>query len=122
MPVLVSVPAPHKTSAVFLLDFCIVITSEELEHWEGMGLTLGYLTALKLNNNPSQLDAINQSLTTTGFTMVQGPPGTGKTSTVLGILNSFHIREYNKYYRMACEIFLGEEGIRCRNTKNPMPW
>ena len=36
-----------------------------------------------------------------GFTLVQGPPGTGKTSTILGILNAFHIREYNRYYQRA---------------------
>ena len=36
-----------------------------------------------------------------GFTLVQGPPGTGKTATILGILNAFHIREYNRYYQRA---------------------
>jgi hypothetical protein len=33
--------------------------------------------------------------------LVQGPPGTGKTATILGILNAFHIREYNRYYQRA---------------------
>lgn len=30
--------------------------------------------------------------------MIKGPPGTGKTTTLTAILNSLHIRQYNKYY------------------------
>eukprot|EP00937_MAST-01D_sp_MAST-1D-sp2_P006031 g6031.t1 len=33
-----------------------------------------------------------------GFTLVQGPPGTGKTTTLLGLLNTLHQRDYNAYF------------------------
>ena len=98
------------------------ITIQEMQSWDLLGLTLKYLSVLKQRYNPSQLDAIQKSLGSSGFTLIQGPPGTGKTFTILGILNSFHIREYNKYYRMAVDIFLSDEGIRCRNSKNSESW
>ena len=98
------------------------ITVEELKRWEDLGLTLRFLTVLKRTNNPSQLRAIHTSVCSPGFTLIQGPPGTGKTSTILGILNAFHIREYDRYYKMAVEVFLGEEGIRCRESKDAAPW
>lgn len=37
--------------------------------------------------NPSQINAIKESLKLEGITLVQGPPGTGKTTTVLGTLS-----------------------------------
>lgn len=98
------------------------ITVEELKRWEDLGLTLKFLTVLKRTNNPSQLRAINTSICSPGFTLIQGPPGTGKTSTILGILNAFHIREYDRYYKMAVEVFLGDEGVRCRESKDAVPW
>jgi superfamily I DNA and/or RNA helicase len=33
------------------------------------------------------------------FTLVQGPPGTGKTHTVCGILNLWHLVQYQIYYK-----------------------
>lgn len=41
-----------------------------------------------------------------GFTLIQGPPGTGKTTTLLGVLNAIHVREYNRYYDavLACAL------------------
>ena len=33
-----------------------------------------------------------------GFTLVKGPPGTGKTTTLKGLLNLIHIREFSRYY------------------------
>lgn len=98
------------------------ITVEELKRWEDLGLTLKFLTILKRTNNASQLRAIHSSISNPGFTLVQGPPGTGKTSTILGILNAFHIREYDRYYKMAVEVFLGAEGVRCRESKDAAPW
>ena len=98
------------------------ITVEELKRWVDLGLTLKFLTVLKRTNNHSQLHAIHSSMCNPGFTLVQGPPGTGKTSTILGILNAFHIREYDRYYKMAVEVFLGEEGVRCRESKDAAPW
>eukprot|EP00192_Tetraselmis_astigmatica_P002163 CAMPEP_0117691478 /NCGR_PEP_ID=MMETSP0804-20121206/25743_1 /TAXON_ID=1074897 /ORGANISM="Tetraselmis astigmatica, Strain CCMP880" /LENGTH=1048 /DNA_ID=CAMNT_0005504717 /DNA_START=243 /DNA_END=3386 /DNA_ORIENTATION=+ len=32
------------------------------------------------------------------FTLIQGPPGTGKTHTVRGILNTWHLVQYQRYY------------------------
>ncbi|CAM9423280.1 unnamed protein product, partial [Ectocarpus fasciculatus] len=32
------------------------------------------------------------------FTLIQGPPGTGKTSTLLGLLNIIHVKEYAVYF------------------------
>jgi hypothetical protein len=30
--------------------------------------------------------------------VTQGPPGTGKTHTVLGILNTWHLTQFQRYY------------------------
>lgn len=56
------------------------------------GLSRRFLAMLQSSYNPSQLHAISVAATAPGFTLVQGPPGTGKTSTLLGILNSIHVR------------------------------
>lgn len=51
--------------------------------------------------NPSQLRAISAAASEYGeggFTLVKGPPGTGKTTTLVALLNSLHIRQFNKYY------------------------
>lgn len=95
---------------------------KELKQWEDLGLTFHFLNALKKSSNKSQLDAIRYSISTPGFTLIQGPPGTGKTTTIIGILNAFHIREYDRYYRLAVDVFLGPEGQRCRMSKDPVPW
>ena len=95
---------------------------EETRKWEDLGLTNRFLTAIKRSSNVSQLEAVYRSVSCTGFTLIQGPPGTGKTSTILNILNAFHIREYDKYYRIAVDIFLGEEGVRCRRSQELGPW
>ena len=52
----------------------------------------------------------------TGFTLVQGPPGTGKTTTVIGLLNSIHLKEYTVYYDSLLSAALGQEGERCRQA------
>lgn len=77
---------------------------------------------LRLKYNPSQLHAIHTAVDQQGFTLVQGPPGTGKTSTILGILNAIHIREYNGYYKLALEAILGTEGMKCRAQPYEHPW
>ena len=33
-----------------------------------------------------------------------GPPGTGKTTTLKGLLNSLHLREYNRYYNAVLDV------------------
>lgn len=95
---------------------------EETKKWEDLGLTHRFLKVIKKSSNVSQLEAVYRSVSSTGFTLIQGPPGTGKTSTILNILNAFHIREYDKYYRIAVDIFLGEEGVRCRRSQELGPW
>ena len=32
------------------------------------------------------------------FTLIQGPPGTGKTHTVLGVLNTWHLTQFQRFY------------------------
>eukprot|EP00775_Hariotina_reticulata_P003845 gene3845-4102_t len=38
-------------------------------------------------------------LTDVPFTLIQGPPGTGKTHTVLGVLNTWHLVQFQRFYR-----------------------
>lgn len=39
--------------------------------------------------NTSQAEAIVNTITNSGFSLIQGPPGTGKTKTILGIIGYF---------------------------------
>jgi ABC-type Mn2+/Zn2+ transport system ATPase subunit len=71
------------------------------------GLSNTFLRHLTEKYNSSQLKAIISSLNNEGFTFIQGPPGTGKSTTVLGILNSIHLKEYNKYYEELLTVALG---------------
>ena len=58
--------------------------------------------------NVSQLKAVEQSLwplasmdrrvKASPVTLVQGPPGTGKTHTIMGILNAWHLLQYQRHY------------------------
>ena len=49
--------------------------------------------------NQSQQTAIKSiALTSSSVSLVQGPPGTGKTSTLLGVLNTLHLLQYEAYY------------------------
>jgi senataxin len=59
-----------------------------------------------LNNafNDSQLEAITAAATSEGFTLIKGPPGTGKTTTLKGLLNSLHLREYSRYYNAVLDV------------------
>jgi hypothetical protein len=72
--------------------------------------------------NESQLSAINTATNQYGFTLIQGPPGTGKTSTIIGMLNSNHLREYDCYYKLVLDTILGPEGQLCRASTNEIPW
>jgi hypothetical protein len=39
----------------------------------------------------------------------------GKTSTVLGLLNIIHVKEYAAYFEQCVACLLGAEGLRCRD-------
>ena len=67
----------------------------------------GFVAYAKKKFNPSQLLAISASATEYGdggCTLIKGPPGTGKTTTLVAVLNSLHIRQFNKYYAMLSDI------------------
>ncbi|CAB9520022.1 Probable helicase DDB_G0274399 [Seminavis robusta] len=76
--------------------------TEMLEKMGGsQALGPGFTSYAEKKFNPSQLKAIVASAHEYGeggFTLIKGPPGTGKTTTLVAVLNSLHIRQYNKYY------------------------
>ena len=79
------------------------------------GVSPAFMGMLRSCFNHSQLLAVSKAAEKSdGFTLIQGPPGTGKTTTVVGILNTLHIREYNKYYEEVLSTLTGTEGIICR--------
>jgi hypothetical protein len=51
-------------------------------------------------------------------TPAQGPPGTGKTHTVLGILNAWHLTQFQRYY-IALEAWLVRQALAVRGAA---PW
>lgn len=67
-------------------------------------LGLGYVRWLRSAFNESQLEAITAAATSEGFTLIKGPPGTGKTTTLKGLLNSLHLREYSRYYNAVLDV------------------
>ncbi|KAL7685134.1 putative P-loop containing nucleoside triphosphate hydrolase, DNA2/NAM7 helicase, AAA [Plasmopara halstedii] len=78
------------------------------EHKQGTmqldSLGLKYVQWLKKTFNESQREAITAAATSQGFTLIKGPPGTGKTTTLKGLLNSLHLREYNRYYNAVLDV------------------
>ena len=95
-----------------------------LTKWNMAGVGWAFNSYLHSKFNDSQRGAIQSAVeTNTGFCLIQGPPGTGKTSTILGLLNSLHIRDYNKYFETLLSHALGPEGLRCRERPaDPVPW
>ncbi|ETV98166.1 hypothetical protein, variant 1 [Aphanomyces invadans] len=67
-------------------------------------LGMAYVAWLKKTFNESQQEAIAAAATSHGFTLIKGPPGTGKTTTLKGLLNSLHLREYNRYYNAVLDV------------------
>ncbi|RLN61321.1 hypothetical protein BBJ28_00005324 [Nothophytophthora sp. Chile5] len=67
-------------------------------------LGLKYVQWLTRSFNESQQEAIAAAATSEGFTLIKGPPGTGKTTTLKGLLNSLHLREYNRYYNAVLDV------------------
>ncbi|KAE9031373.1 hypothetical protein PF011_g155 [Phytophthora fragariae] len=78
------------------------------EHRQGTmqldSLGLKYVQWLSRTFNESQREAITAAATSEGFTLIKGPPGTGKTTTLKGLLNSLHLREYNRYYNAVLDV------------------
>uniref|UniRef100_A0A061SGN7 Senataxin n=1 Tax=Tetraselmis sp. GSL018 TaxID=582737 RepID=A0A061SGN7_9CHLO len=84
------------------------------QQWPHEVAQQGYNEALKRKYDFSQLKAIEESCAHLShpcfggggredapwlpFTLIQGPPGTGKTHTVRGILNTWHLVQYQRYY------------------------
>eukprot|EP01034_Spumella_vulgaris_P022183 gene22183-28293_t len=99
-----------------------VSIEQEVMEWRMNGVTDKFMTYLRRKYNPSQLHAIRTAATQMGFTLIQGPPGTGKTSTIIGMLNSIHIREYNRYYELALSTVLGPVGQACRESNSQKAW
>lgn len=95
---------------------------QEVEAWRMEGVTDKFMRYLRSKYNNSQLYAIRTSTSQMGFTLIQGPPGTGKTSTIIGILNAIHIREYNRHYEEALYTVLGPVGLNCRNSNSEVNW
>ena len=89
---------------------------------KSLGLPSKFGKYINNNFNISQIKAIQRAAQDEGFTLVQGPPGTGKTSTLLGMLNAIHLREYNKYYAFAIATVIGPEGWKCRQSANNKLW
>jgi senataxin len=100
----------------------LTVEEEEVARWTMRGCTDRFSRYLREKFNPSQVHAIHAAVDQQGFTLVQGPPGTGKTSTIIGILNAIHIREYNNYYKLAVDAIVGPEGQRCRTQPYEHPW
>mmetsp|Transcript_14860 Transcript_14860/g.42847 ORF Transcript_14860/g.42847 Transcript_14860/m.42847 type:complete len:1072 (-) Transcript_14860:2242-5457(-) len=74
----------------------------------------GFVAYAKKKFNPSQLLAISASATEYGdggCTLIKGPPGTGKTTTLVAVLNSLHIRQFNKYFSMLSDIAKSESVV-----------
>ena len=38
----------------------------------------------------------------------------GKTTTIMGILNALHVRDYNNYFESVLDVALGPAGVQCR--------
>lgn len=60
-------------------------------------------TATHLSAPPPEKGGnFDQGATPLPFTLIQGPPGTGKTHTVLGVLNTWHLVQFQRYYSSLC--------------------
>lgn len=95
-----------------------------------MPVELGYgiQEHLRQTFDPSQSDAI--FMTTAHFSedetnekpilpvmLIQGPPGTGKTHTVVGILNLWHLVQFERYYKRILAHFRNSEPETMKKTE-----
>lgn len=99
-------------------------SSSKTDVWQEIkGLPPKFLKVLKNKFNESQLLAIRMACRDENkILLVQGPPGTGKTTTIIGILNAIHLREYNRYYKACIEELIGPKGMQCRQARDIKPW
>lgn len=86
------------------------------------GVTDTFVAIFKHRFNISQLKAISAGVNNVGITAIQGPPGTGKTTTIIGLLNALHIRQYYSYYETLLATALGEEGQKCCGSDAEKKW
>ena len=86
----------------------------EVPQVSGIGSSL--FPILQKQYNPSQMTAIYSSVEANkrGLCLILGPPGTGKTTTILGIINTLHVKYFNRSYESAIAMVLGGEGMKCR--------
>ena len=64
-------------------------------------LPTNFRSYLSTHLNEHQLLAVKSAThrsMSPGFTLLQGPPGTGKTKTVIAVLNSLHLRAFQRHY------------------------
>ena len=64
----------------------------------------GFVKRMLEKFNESQIASIKAAATNAGFTLIKGPPGTGKTTTLKGLLNSIHLREYQRFYKSVIKV------------------
>ncbi len=57
---------------------------------------------------PAQVAAACPGRRQLPVTLIQGPPGTGKTHTVLGILNTWHLIQFQRYYEALMQLMKAE--------------
>ena len=78
-----------------------------------------YHNFLKSKFTESQRNAIYQSATSTGITLIQGPPGTGKTYTLHALMNTNQLHYSNVYRnRLLKHIWGNMDIMRTSNNYN----
>jgi senataxin len=65
-----------------------------------------YVCQRHMMNSVRGKEIPNSSSTMHSIFLLQGPPGTGKTHTVCGILNLWHMLQYQRYYRSLENFFM----------------
>jgi len=82
-----------------------VSDSDQADGADLLSLGEGFANMIQNKFNSSQFEAIKAAAATRkGFTLVKGPPGTGKTTTLKVLLNSLHLREYDRYYKAILKV------------------
>ncbi|GMH93612.1 hypothetical protein TrST_g2912 [Triparma strigata] len=86
----------------------------------------GFITHFEKNYNESQLLAISAASKgygeDGGVTLIKGPPGTGKTTTLVGVLNSVHLRQMNVFQAGIAEIAKTLANSSMKNSEVNEKW